>query len=352
MSSLPSRPPVLVKQQDWQHTFSACFSQPHLDERPYIQAVAAATGCRTHFVFPTGEELRKELDTWLWHQEEPVGGSGAYAQYCVARLAREQGIKVLLDGQGADEQLAGYRKFILTYLRRLVRARHYVRALKEAMAFCSSPEILRTSSFVDGRRYLLGSLPEVAQLWPGDFTPERPATLLLGGSLGCRLEADLTRFSLPLLLCFEDRNTTAFGVESRVPFVDHLFVEWLATLPADMRLAGGWTKRILRDALRDILPERVRMRKSKLGFSTPESEWLAGPLADWLRETLAMPRHLAEAVDLAAVRQFLTRRAAGDRSRPLETILFRLAIYESWARQFLEPSASKHRRECDESVWL
>jgi asparagine synthase (glutamine-hydrolysing) len=76
-----------VWREDWQHTFSACYVDPSLDERPYIQEVAASTGCRTHYVFPQGHELRQELDTWLWHQEEPVGSCGVYSQYCVARLA-------------------------------------------------------------------------------------------------------------------------------------------------------------------------------------------------------------------------------------------------------------------------
>ncbi len=322
--------------EDWQHTFSACFTDPWLDERPYINTVAATANCRTHSVFPSGERLREELDAWLWHQEEPVGGCSVYSQYCVARLAREHGIKVLLDGQGADEQLAGYRKFILVYLQQLVSAQRYVQAVRETLAFASSLEILRTSRLVDGRRYLFKSAPEVVQLWPDDKQPERPAALGLGRSLGRRLEADLTRFSLPVLLRYEDRNTMAFGLEARVPFVDHFFVEWLATLPADLRLSGGWTKRILRDALIGVLPERVRTRKSKLGFLAPESKWLAGPLADWLKQTLHAPRHLAEVVDLEGVRRLLARRIAGDRSMPLENILCRLAIYESWARQFLE----------------
>ena len=217
-----------------------------------------------------------------------------------------------------------------------------LRAIKEAIAFFSSPEILRTSSFVEGRRYLFSSASEVAQLWPGDLEPDRPPTLGLGYSLGRRLKADLMQFSLPVLLRYEDRNTMAFGVESRVPFVDHLFVEWLGALPADMRLSGGWTKRILRDALINTLPEYVRTRKSKLGFQTPESKWLAGPLADWLRETLSAPNHLTEVVDLGRVRQLLARRVAGDRSLPIETILFRLAIYESWARQFVGSGIPAH----------
>jgi asparagine synthase (glutamine-hydrolysing) len=335
-----------VWREDWQHTFSACFEEPRLDERPYIQAVAAETGCRTHFTFPSGDRLAGEIDQWLWHQEEPVGGTGVYAQYCVARLARERGIKVLLDGQGADEQLAGYRKFILVYLRQLFAAGHYGQAAKEAVAFFASPEILRTSRFVDGRRYLFGSLSETAQLWP-DCEPPRPARLELGKSLGRRLHADLIQFSLPVLLRYEDRNTMAFGIESRVPFVDHKFVEWLATLPADMRLSGGWTKRILREGLSGILPESVRARKSKLGFLTPEAEWFAGPLEGWLTQTLNTCRYLKDVVDVHGMGALFARYRGGKRSPAIQSMLFRLAIYESWARQFLPAGRLKYPKQSD-----
>jgi asparagine synthase (glutamine-hydrolysing) len=330
-----------VSTEHSQHTFSACFEDPRLDERQYIEAVAASTGCMTHFVFPSGKGMREDMDKWLWHQEEPVGGSSAYAQYCVARLAREQGIKVLLDGQGADEQLAGYRKFIFSYLRQLIKSRHYALAVREAVAFFASPEILRTSRLADGRRYLFNSVPEFDKLRCGKHQLNRPSMLGIGDSLGRRLEADLTRFSLPILLRYEDRNTMAFGIESRVPFVDHMFVEWLATLPANMRLSGGWTKRILRDALTGILPELVRQRKSKLGFETPETTWLEGPLSDWLRDTLRRPRHLADVVDIDGIQRLLRLRDGGDPYLPRQNLLFRLAVYESWARQFLEP-VSQH----------
>jgi asparagine synthase (glutamine-hydrolysing) len=326
-----------------QHTFTACFDEPSLDERPYVEEVARATGCQTHFVFPRADIFREELDRWIWHQEEPAGSSGVYAQYCVARLAREHGIKVLLDGQGADEQLAGYRKFILVYLRQLMKARQYAHALKEGIAFLFNPAILRTSSFVDGRRYLLNSVPEVNLLWPSKGSPVRPADLGLGDSLARRLEADMTRFSLPLLLRFEDRNTMAFGVESRVPFVDHILVEWLAKLPTDMRLADGWTKVILRRALVGTLPESIRVRKSKLNFSTPESKWISGPLARWLRETLEDPRHLADVVEINGLRQIVGRHGMSKRSAHFQKVLFRLAIYETWARQFLGSAARAHQ---------
>lgn len=338
-----------LEQKRSQHTFSACFEDPRLDERPYIEAVVEATGCQSHYVFPSGEGFAKDLEHWVWHQEEPVGGSGVYAQYCVARLARENGIKVLLDGQGADEQLAGYRKFILVYIRQLLHARCYVKAAREAMMFFCRPEILRTSRFVDARRYVYGSLPESALLWPEGSFPRRPSGLEVGVSLGSRIKADLTRFSLPPLLRFEDRNMMAFGIESRVPFVDHKLVEWVARLPASLRLSGGWTKLIMREAFRGILPEPIRTRRSKLGFLTPEPAWLAGPLRTWFRDTLSAPQYLDAVIDVRGLKSILERYYSGDRCLSVENLLFRLAMYESWARQFLgtSPPDSKPNRRME-----
>lgn len=326
-----------------QHTFSACFAEPELNERIYMDAVIKSTGATAHYVYPRGEDLALELPRMLWHQEEPIGGFGVYAQYCVAKLAHLNGVKVLLDGQGADEQLAGYRKFILTYIRQLLGNRQYLRAAWETAAFFASPDILRTTFLKDGRRYLLPWLADGDHLWAQGAQPRRPPSLGISPTVGQRLQADLLLYSLPALLRFEDRNMMAFGVESRVPFVDHLLVEWVATLPAAVRLSGGWTKRILRDALRGIFPDLIRTRRSKLGFVTPASKWLAGPLADWFNDTLSSPRHLGDVVDLQGVKHVLRRRQAGDRSSSLEDRLFYLAMYETWARLFLDQPSAKAR---------
>ena len=312
-----------------QHSFSAHFPGQAIDETEYIEEAARTAGCQMHFVIPTADDFLRDVETWIWHQEEPAGGTSAYAQYCVARLARQNGVKVLLDGQGADEQLAGYRKFIVVYLRQLLQAGHYAAAARNAVAFFGSREILRTIHFRSGARYLSGP----SLLWDGQ-APPRPEDLGLTGPLARRIEADLFRFSLPVLLRYEDRNTMAFGVESRVPFVDHVFVEWMATLPAELRLDGGWTKRVMRDALRGTLPEKIRLRKSKLGFSTPQEEWLRGPLGDWVSDVVSSSRHLLDLVErdrlMRLVAEFRRERgaAAGD-------LLCRLAIYDTWARRFV-----------------
>ena len=139
----------------------------------------------------------------------------------------------------------------------------------------------------------------------------------------------------------------AFGVESRVPFIDHCLVEWLA----DCRPRCGCRRMDQTNpsgrTLRGVLPERIRTRRSKMGFVTPASAWLAGPLAEWLHDTLSKPHYLADVVDIRGVKQLLARRTAGDRSLPLEDVLFYLAIYETWARQFLGPLTPRGNRSFD-----
>jgi asparagine synthase (glutamine-hydrolysing) len=110
----------------------------------------------------------------------------------------------------------------------------------------------------------------------------------------------------------------AFGIESRVPFIDHVLVEWLATLPADMRLRHGWTK------------EQTRL-------CHPDSAWLAGPLADWLHSTLRTPQHLGDVVNMRGVHHLLMQHLGGQRSPILDMLLLRLALYETWAQLFLSP---------------
>jgi asparagine synthase (glutamine-hydrolysing) len=324
-----------IWKEGWQHAFSACFEEVELDERPYIDEVVRATGIDPHYVFPSGEQLMTDFEDWIWCQEEPVSGTNPYAQFCVSRLAKQFGIKVLLDGQGADEQLAGYRKFILVYLRELMYRRKYLLAIREGLSFSLSPEILRTSRFAQGRRYLFNAPDNASTLWQNNAFPKRPSSLELGYSLVDRLHQDITCSSLPLLLRYEDRNSMAFGIEARVPFVDHELVEWLIRLPPDMRLYHGWTKYILREALPDILPPKIKKRKTKLGFLTPEAKWLSGPLQPWLLDTLQSPIHIQSIVDLAGVRQLLLQYQEGSSSPALFNTLFRLAITEFWARQFL-----------------
>jgi asparagine synthase (glutamine-hydrolysing) len=320
-------------------TFSACFEDRRFDEREYAAPVIDSTGAEPNLIFPSGEGLRAALERLLAHQGEPFAAPGVYSQWEVFRAARAKRVPVLLDGQGADEQLAGYRKFLYFYLQELWRRRRLGRLAREALFHVTSAEVLRTTSPSSGLRYLggkLGFLDPGKGLWataqadPGRTRPD----FGLGGGLGGRFRKDLSTFSLPALLRYEDRNSMAHSVESRLPFLDYRVVEFLATVPFAMKIRDGWTKYILRQALKGILPERVRRRKSKLGFSTPEDEWMRVSLKDLALDAFAAPRAISRFVDpgvlMGSFEEFLN-----GRSRISSTVFFRFLVAELWSRKFL-----------------
>ena len=235
-----------VWRDGWQHTFSACFEDPRLDERRYIQAVATETGCRTHFIFPlAGSDWQKKSTSGFGIRKNRSGDSVCMRTIVLLGWRGNMESRCFWTGRELTNNSQGTANLSWFTSNNSSRPGTTGERRRKPWHFSLVPEILRTCRFVDGRRYLLSSFTELAQLWPNKSGPSRPASLALGNSLAQRLKADLIQFSLPVLLRYDDRNTMAFGVESRVPFVDHVFVEWLASiLSADMRLSRGWTKHI------------------------------------------------------------------------------------------------------------
>lgn len=255
-----------------QHTFSMCPEDPRLSERRYMDDVLRYTGANGHFVTPTAEELLGDLNTLLYHQEEPFASTSIYASFRVMRLARECGISVLLDGQGADEILCGYRKSRLYYVQRLIKEHAYVKAVWESV---NSASQMRTSfqkrnDFMKARR-ILGKKSD---------SGASEAYLCKGlhghGHDYDRRENfqynDVMRVSLPALLRYADKNGMAHSVEGRLPFLDYRLVDFAAALPLETKIKNGYSKYIMRKAL--DMPKSVRRRKDKIGYATPEQLWL------------------------------------------------------------------------------
>lgn len=255
-------------------TFSAVFDGDPIDEQEYIETVLDASGAASAYVRPRAAELFEDLPQVVWHQDEPMVSSGPYAQYRVMQLAHGQA-KVLLDGQGGDELLAGYVPYQYVYLRQLAAARQTGLLVKEAKAARDVLVPIVTQRLVDrGKRVdptilcrpLLGDTRRAAAARASD---ER-----VQADLKRRLSQDLTRYSLPSLLRYEDRNSMAWSIESRPPFLDQELVELVLGLPEKAIVQDGWSRWILREALAGVLPEKVRLRRKKIGFTTPEIRWL------------------------------------------------------------------------------
>jgi len=262
-------------------------------------------------------------------------------------LARKAGVPVLLDGQGADEVLAGYHYHYGPHLASVAAERGLAAALGEARR---AHEVTRRpwSFFLGLLAYHAVPLPAglraravARQATQGRVSPHllapdwsaegrartaerhRPRT-----RLRAELRAGILTTSLPPLLRYEDRNSMAFSVEARTPFLDYRLVERAQALPSADLIRGGWTKAILREAMRGIVPESVLWRRDKLGFATPEVRWLR-EIAPQVREWLGRESRLAPRLDASA---FGTWLAGSDAELARRPGLWRLLSAELWLR--------------------
>ena len=266
-----------------QKTFSARFDEPASDEGKWIDLVTRENRVQRADVWPTPEQFFDELTKVFWHQEEPFSSTSIYAQWCVMRLARENDVTVLLDGQGADEMLAGYHSYFEEYSADLLTSMNLPRYLKwkkncrdlhgyaprtiTRVAKQTVPSVLKNPV----RRVMrsLGELPQVER-----SKPEFPAEFKKLSSLKKQLWWNTTREGLVELLRYADRNSMAHSREVRLPFLDHRLVEFVFRLPDQLLMRDGWTKWILREAFRGIVPAAITDRIDKLGYMPPQKRWL------------------------------------------------------------------------------
>jgi asparagine synthase (glutamine-hydrolysing) len=350
--------PALVG--DRQRTFSACFEDPRFDERNFIDRVIAATGASSHRVFPSGDRLWQELPALIAQMDEPFHSTSQYSQYNVMRLVRESGVTVTLDGQGADELMAGYPTYHSVMLATLLRTGRVMASAREAMrtwkisgrgrtgaelvlrtAYGLLPAMLTTplrtlaapyfTSYSAEGRSLQVIRPELHE----QFADRRSAWLAARSStmhdLGRRLYDDVFRFSLPCLLRYADRNSMAFSIESRMPLLDYRLVEHIFTLPLSMIVRDGWTKWVFRRAMDGALPPEVQWRKDKMGFVTPEGVWLKQG-KQHIADALSGPLLSEEFLDASRVRQRLSEYIGSVSESARYTDVFRWYILESWMR--------------------
>jgi asparagine synthase (glutamine-hydrolysing) len=274
-----------------QKTFSARFDDPTKDEGKWIGHVTAATRVEPHTVWPGGDGLFEELSKVFWHQDEPFGSTSIYAQWCVMRLAKEQGVTVLLDGQGADEVLAGYHHYFASVADELLRGLQFREHLRWKRVYRELHEAPLEGALGAGD-LLKGALPmgvkrALKRLMGRDgdappvcpTLPTYPDEFKGASALRKQLWWQTTRKGLVELLRYADRNSMAHSREVRLPFLDHRLVEFAFRMPERLLLHDGWTKWVLRDAFRGVVPEPITTRVDKLGYAPPQQSWLGGQ--DW-----------------------------------------------------------------------
>lgn len=289
------------------NTFSAVYQQGDQgDESKYIHLYRDILP-NMFEVFPTFENLQQDLSNFIKIHGEPIPSTSPYAQYLVFKLAKER-VTVTLDGQGADEQLGGYHYFFGFYFKDLLKRFKLFTLTREIIAYCNVhrsiyglktflyfllPKKNRTSLRVNKGGFLT---TEFAQKFAEENSKSVVNDLYSSESMK---DAIINHFEYKIehLLKWGDRNSMAHSVESRTPFLDYRLVEYTLSIENEAIIKNGFTKSILRESLKNILPEEIRMRRDKIGFETPQDEWFRSDvfkniILDILNSTLFKNRNI------------------------------------------------------------
>ena len=319
------------------HTFCMSFPGHAVDEGHYARAVAKDIGAIFHDITLDPQDFLNDLDRFVWHHDEPVGGISVYAAYRIAALTRKSNIRVSLNGQGGDEVLSGYWQNYFLHLRELGRRARFIKLFNHfaGAAFGSgNPELLR-QVIVMGRRYrTLMSTTLKVKLRETDRNDRNLMQLILALQGQERRVFEIRNMSLPRLLKWEDRNSMSFSVEGRYPFLDHELIETCLAFSQHTLYHRGWAKWPLRQGLNNRLPAAILQRRDKNGFCVPSDRILFGVLADRIRVWLKEDRPIWQVVDQDSVQSLAEQAMADSGDETKSSILMRVFFFDRWLNIF------------------
>lgn len=323
-------------------TLSICWNDKSIDEQEYIDVVSdQVTTAINEKIFPDLDDLNQQniLDKIIYHQDQPILSASHFAEYKVYEAAGQRGLRVVLDGQGADEYLGGYGIFNWYHLHGLFSENRFRSLSREwsAMSRLSNSRyhhMFKNFLFVKYRQRKPVLASFINPVWGKKHIDENPMLPPNNARLSTK---DLSLHqvfssSLPYQLHSADRNSMCHSVESRLPFLDHNLVEYCYLLPDTLKISQGKSKVVLREAMKGILPDKVRERVTKLGFPAPERAWMQKN-AKWInKEFETSVSALHNLIDPAIIKngfhQFAQRNGAD------QDHFFRVLAFSRWLKVF------------------
>jgi asparagine synthase (glutamine-hydrolysing) len=238
---------------------------PQFDESRFVKSLVKRYPVKVHWTSTTFEETISKIDEVITAHDEPLLSASLVASYFVFQKAKESKLKVMLDGQGADELLAGYGTYYVPFLKE-IGSRRIFKLFQEILGLLGKHQIKRSKKL-----NFFKNAPDLNQYL------NLPLSRPIEKSNNFRDYSNymLQKGILPALLQFEDRNSMAHSVESRVPFLDYRLVEFCMSLPAEFKIRNGVRKAVLREGMKNDLPDNILKRYDKMGFSTPQDSWIS-----------------------------------------------------------------------------
>jgi asparagine synthase (glutamine-hydrolysing) len=304
-----------------QDTFSCVYGTPgteYCDESAYIDILASNLGVRSNRIEPQAADIPERHRQMIYYLDNPPESTLMSSWHTFLRVSQTDTV-VTLDGQGADEQLAGYPRYVVPYLA------HSNQVLREGRALAKQPGLARfvqvgLASHLTRAIGLGGLVPWALrraqkQIYAGESLNEALVQDSFGG--------------LQNFIHYADRTSMAFSIESRMPFLDYRIAEFLARVPACYKIHGGWTKYLARLAFDKRLPDEIVWRRDKMGWPIPEDHWFRTSLRSWYCEQIETSPFLKSLGKVVNVNQAL------DRGVPIN-LLTRLLNLATWHRVHVE----------------
>ena len=340
-------------------TFTGAFPEGlQFDETGYAKEVSAFAGTDYQEVYIQGSELPDILPKLMYYMDEPLAGPGVIPQYYVSKLAAEH-VKVVLGGQGGDELFIGYTRYLVAYLEKCLAGAIYQTADQHRYAVSlesivpNLPLLQTYRPMLQGfwskglfdasdKRYfsLIDRSEGMNHLFSNDvfssgYSPFESFQQIFNRDGLHSLINRMTYFdlkgSLPALLHVEDRTSMAASIESRVPLLDHRIVDFMATIPPNIKFAGGRAKHLFKESVRNTVPKKIFERKDKMGFPTPLTQWTKGVAREFVRDIL-----LSDRIRERGVYNINAIKGAIDSEHEFGRVVWGLLCLELWHRIFID----------------